>query len=193
MRLHRVVVEWSGDCIEGRAVNVLHFDATEQDAPPVAAIRAAYQGMSAQLPSGVTVRVPGEGETIEDTTGNLTGVWQDATPAAVTGGVVPQAAAGVGACVTWATGGIVDGLKGPRRLRGRTFLVPLANACFDNDGTLTTVARADIEAFALDMLQAGGLGIWHRPTTPGGTDGTSYAALAGKVTDKPAFLSSRRD
>lgn len=193
MELHRVVVEWAGPNVVGRAVNVLHFDATESPVPPVAAIRSAYAGMSAQFPSGVTIRVPGSGETIEDTTGALTGVWSDATPAAVTGGVVPQAAAGVGACVTWNTGGIVTGTRGPRRLRGRTFLVPLANACFDTDGTLTTVARDDIAAFAADMLAAGGLGVWHRPTTTGGSDGTSYAALSATVRDKVAILTSRRD
>lgn len=193
MQLHRVVVEWSGSSVVGRAVNVLHFDATEQPAPDVAAIAAAYQGMSAQLPTGVTIRVPGSGDTIDDTTGDLTGVWTATTPAAVNGGVVPQAAAGVGACVTWTTGGIVSGAAGPRRLRGRTFLVPLANACFDSDGTLTTVARQDIVDFGIDMIAVGGFGIWHRPTSAGASDGTSYAVLSSSVRDKVAILTSRRD
>lgn len=193
MRLHRVVVEWAGTCVVGRAVNVLHFDATEQDAPPVAAIRDAYQAMSAQLPSGVTVRVPGSGETIEDSTGDLTGVWNDAAPAVVVGGVVPQAAAGVGACVTWNTGGIVTGTAGPRRLRGRTFLVPLANACFDSDGTLTGPALASINAFGAGMIAAGGFGVWHRPSSAAATDGTSSSVLSYSLRDKVAVLTSRRD
>lgn len=193
MRLHRVVVEWSGTSVVGRAVNVLHFDATEQAAPPVAAIREAYQGMSAQFPSGVSVRVPGSGETIEDSTGDLTGVWSAATPLVVVGGVVPQAAAGVGACVTWNTGAIIAGTRGPRRLRGRTFIVPLANACYDSDGTLTTVARDDIAAFGTDMIAAGGFGVWHRPTSSSAADGTSSSVLSSNVRDKVAYLSSRRD
>ena len=193
MRLHRVAVAWSGPSVVGVAVNVLHFDATEQAAPDVAAIAAAYAGMAAQLPSDVRIQVPGEGVTIDDTDGSLTGVWSAAQPAEIPGGVVPQAAAGVGACVTWTTGGIVSGSKGPRRLRGRTFLVPLANACYDTQGTLTPVAKADIEGFIDDMLQVGGLGIWHRPTSLAAADGTSSSVLSGTVRDKVAYLSSRRD
>ena len=193
MRLHRVVVEWAGTCVVGRAVNVLHFDATEEEAPPVAAIRAAYQAMSSQLPTGVTIRVPGSGETIEDSTGDLTGVWTDATPAVVVGGVVPNAAAGVGACVTWNTGGIVAGTGGPRRLRGRTFLVPLANACYDNDGTLTAPTMTSLNAFGAAMQASGGFGIWHRPTSSSATDGTSSSVLSFSVRDRVAVLTSRRD
>ena len=86
MRLHRVVVNWSGPSVVGLAVNVLHFDATEDAAPPVAAIRSAYQAMSSQLPSGVVITVPSSGETIEDTTGDLTGVWTATPPAVVVTG-----------------------------------------------------------------------------------------------------------
>jgi hypothetical protein len=193
MRLHRVVVSWAGPSVTGLAVNVLHFDATEQAAPPVAAIRTAYQAMAGQLPSAVTVTVPPSGETIDDSDGTLTGVWSATAPAVVTGGVVPQAAAGVGACVTWNTGGIVAGTKGPRRLRGRTFLVPLANACYDADGTLTAPAVTALNNFGTSLIAAGGFGIWHRPTSAAAANGTSSSVLSHKLRDKVAYLSSRRD
>ena len=99
------------------------------------------------------------------------------------------AAAGVGACVSWLTGGIVGG----RRLRGRTFLVPLHNSTYDTDGTFTSGVLTALTAFQTAMRAAGPLAVWHRPTTPGGTDGTSYGVIGARVRDRVAFLSSRRD
>lgn len=191
--MHRVVVEWTGGAVVGRSVTVLHFDGTEQAAPPVAAIRSAFQIIQPNLPTGTTITVPGQGDSIETTTGALNGVWSALQPAAVVGPAGQTSAAGVGACVTWNTGGIVPGKKGPRKLRGRTFLVPLSTGVYDSDGTLLSSALTTINAYATAMLGTGGFGIWHRPTTPGGTNGNSYGVISYKVRDKVAFLSSRRD
>lgn len=189
MHLHRVVVSWQGPQVQGAAVNVLHFDATEQPVPPVAAIRAAYATLAAAIPTNVNIQVPGSGETIDDATGELVGVWATAAPAVVSGTGGTIAPAGVGMCVTWLTGGIVNG----RRLRGRTFIVPIPGPAFDADGTIGPGALGALSAFATGMVGAGGLGVWHRPTTSGGTDGTSSGVLGFRIRDKVAYLSSRRD
>lgn len=194
MHLHRVVVAWSGPSVVGAAVNVLHFDATEQAAPPVAAVAAAYGLLKPSLPAGLNITVPGSGDTIDDSTGSLTGVWAAANPATIVGTGYPNNFAGVGACIGWTTGGIVTGKSGrAHKLRGRTFLVPLQANAADPTGTLADADLANLRACAAALMGAGGLGVWHRPTTKGGTDGSSHAVLSYKVRDKVAFLGSRRD
>jgi len=191
--LNRVVIEWSGSCVVGRAVTVLHYSASDNVAPPVAAIRAAFSSQAAILPSGVSVQVPGSGDVINDADGSLVGVWSAATPAVVTGGGVGSPAAGVGACIGWTTGGIVNGAKGPRKLRGRTFIVPLAGNAYESNGTLTSAYLGSLDDIASQLQAAGPLAIWHRPTSATATDGNSYGVISHKVRDKVAFLSSRRD
>ena len=193
MQLFRVVVSWAGPQVHGAAVSVLHFDGSNQSAPPVAAIKGAFQAAAGLFPSGVTITVPTTGDAIEDTTGHLTGVWSGSGGGSVSCSGTANSPAGVGACIGWTTGGIVNGKKGPRKLRGRTFLVPLHGGCYDGDGTLYPTALTQAQALADALRAAGPLAIWHRPTTPGGSDGNSYGVLSGVVHDKVAFLSSRRD
>lgn len=194
MELHRVVVSWSGAGVVGNAVNVLHFDGSEQAAPPIAAIRAAYDTMHTAFPSGIAIQVPSTGDTIEDTTGALTGVWAGGAQTVVGGSNIAANAAGVGAVIGWQTGGIIVGADGRgRKLRGRTFLVPVHKDVYDNDGTFQLGWLDIIKAGANALQAAGGLAVWHRPTTVGGSDGNSYGVIANKVRDKVAYLSSRRD
>ena len=188
MQLNRVVVSWAGPGVVGLAVNVLHF-AGDVGGPDSGAIFDAYAGLASSLPSGVTVTVPNSGDIIEDTTGELTGVWSSTGGNVVTGTAPGPRAAGVGFCVGWATGGIVNG----RKLRGRTFIVPIAGGAFDTDGTFQASALAQFKTFANELQASGPLAVWHRPTTAGGSDGTSYGVVSNKVNDKTAWLSSRRD
>lgn len=193
MHLFRVVVAWSGNGVIGNAVNVLHFDGSNQTAPPVAAIKTAYNNVAARLAPGVTITVPSSGDIIEDTDGSLQGTWSG-TGGSVTGGSAGTAsAAGVGACVSWYTGGIVQGKRGPRRLRGRTFLVPLSNASYESNGTLESTTLSSLKAFADGLMGAGGLAVWHRPNKTLVLPGNSYAVLSNNVRDKVAILTSRRD
>jgi len=189
MKLHRLVCTWQGGGVQGNAVTVLHFDGTEVGAPPVAAVKSAFDNFKGALPLGVTVTIPSTGDSIDDATGTLEGVWSGSGGGAITGTGTAVSAAGVGACITWLTGGIVNG----RKLRGRTFLVPLHNSTYDSDGTLAAGTVTAVNAFAAALLASGGFGIWHRPTTVGGSDGTSSSVLAYRVRDKVAYLSSRRD
>lgn len=191
--LHRVVLRWAGPQIHGAAVTVLHYSASDNTAPPVAAIQAAFQGAAATFPGGITVTVPAEGETIDDKTGNLVGVWSASQENVATMSGTPEAAAGVGACITWNTGGIVTGLKGPRRLRGRTFLVPLSSADYQADGTIGGSSLQTLRTLANGLQASGPLAVWHRPTSKGASDGNSYGVVANTVRDHVAFLKSRRD
>lgn len=189
MRLHRLVVQWQGPMVVGNAVSVLHFDGTEDPAPPVAAVLTAFAAQGALFPEGLTITVPGSGDTIEDTTGDLVSVWASAGGGSTNGTGAFGTAAGVGACITWNTGAIVNG----RRLRGRTFIVPIHARNYAVDGTLEPTSYAAIQTMANALQASGGLAVWHRPTTVGGSDGTSAAVLSNRVRDKVAMLSSRRD
>lgn len=191
--LNRLVIGWSGPSVVGSAVTVMHFDGSDNAAPPVAAVKAAFTAGAALFPSSVTLTFPGSGDQIEDTTGDLTGIWSSTGGGTLVGGTAGSAAAGVGACIGWTTGGIVTGLHGPRKLRGRTFLVPLAVGCYDSDGTFTASSLSTLQTLANALQASGPLAVWHRPTSPTASDGNSYGVIAAKVRDKVAFLSSRRD
>jgi hypothetical protein len=187
MGLYRVVVDWSGQNVVGLAKNVLHFDDTTAN-PDTAAIRSAYALLGSALATSTTIRVPGTGDHINSATGALAGTWSTSTPAAIVGSSTDTTAAGVGACVNWNTAGIVNF----RKVRGRTFLAPLSTFAFDAQGTITTAQLTALNNFAAAMLAIGTLAVWHRPTTPGGSDGNQYLVNGISVRDRVAYLSSRR-
>lgn len=190
MQLHRVIVNWTHSAIRGTAVTVLHFAGDAQPAPPLAAVRTAFFNAKSAFPGGLTLSFPNVGDTIEDTTGALVGTWSVPSVADVTGASgTLTAAAGVGACIGWQTGGIVNG----RRLRGRTFLVPLSAAAYQEDGTISSTVYPWLETLATELQASGPLAVWHRPTTAGGSDGNSYGVTSHRVRDKVAILTSRRD
>lgn len=189
MRLNRLVLAWNGPQVVGGGVTVLHFEGAEGAVPDVAAIKSAVTALAAVIPAGVTITVPASGDVIEDTTGTLLDVWAGSGGGTVAGSGPSNTAAGAGACIGWLTGGIVNG----RRLRGRTFIVPLTTAAYDLDGTITSSSLGVVSTFANAVQASGGLAVWHRPTTATSTDGTSYGVISNRVRDKVAFLSSRRD
>lgn len=186
--LHRVVVTWGGSVITGNGVSVLHYSGSDATVDG-AAILSAFTQLHAHVPAGVTITVPATGDSIDDATGAITGTWTTTGSGSSVMDGVGNCARGVGACVSWETGGIV----GRRRLRGRTFVVPLVEGAFAVDGTLGGGALTALEAFASGLQGAGPLAVWHRPTTTGGSDGNSYGVIAHRIRDKVAILTSRRD
>lgn len=187
MELARVIVDWTGPQVVGTAVSVLHYAADVGDPDPVA-IQAAFNETYDLRPAGVLTTVRSTGDVIEDSTGVLIRPWTGATTSPNAALAPATSAAGVGACVTWTTGGIVAG----RRLRGRTFFVPLSTSCYDETGTLTTAALGLLNTWAQGLRDAGPLGVWHRPTTPGGSDGTTYGVTSFNIRDHVSVLGSRR-
>ena len=148
---------------------------------------AFLSGLAAGLPSGVTIEVPNTGDVIDDATGTLVGTWSGGTTTVVTGGAAGGYAAGIGVCVNWQTGGIVAG----KRVRGRTFLCPVASGQFAADGSLTPAAQADYVTRVGALLTAlGGDGlIWSRPRPA--LAGSSHPIVGFNVPDRPSALRSR--
>jgi hypothetical protein len=152
-------------------------------------LRTFYDAVKGLFPSNVTVQVPQSGDLINSTTGGLAGTWTSAFNASVTGTAAGVYAAPAGAVVRWLTDGIVAG----RRLRGRTFLVPLAATAYQTDGSLlgTTVTNIQAAAQALVTAETANLGVWHRPV--GGAGGSWSPVVSADVPDRAAILRSRRD
>jgi hypothetical protein len=152
------------------------------------AIRTFYDALKANIPTGLTIQVPSTGDQVNEATGAITGVWSGAVQAVVTGTAVGVYAGPVGACVNWRTGNIING----RRPMGRTFIVPLSQASFETNGTLSAAALALIQAAATQLITdlAGELKVWHRPNTAG--PGANVTVLTAQVPDMGAVLRSRR-
>src|ERR1041384_755367 len=189
-QISRVVVSWSGVNVVGLASTVLHFLSDSSfTAPDVAGLRTAFFNARSAFPVSTSIQVPGSGDVIDPADGTLLAGWSATTPAVVNGSSTDTSAAGVGACVNWATAGIVNG----HRVRGRSFLVPLSTFAYDQNGTITSAQMTALQGFgAAVMALPPQPVVWHRPTTSGGTDGSRHNATSYSVRDRVAYLSSRR-
>lgn len=176
----------------------LYYANPVADNLPLAAIETFFTTIKAYFPTGSVTQVPNQGDYIEDTTGQITGQWAQSGPLPIgnTGTGVYSGASG--ALVHWHTDGIVDG----RRVRGRTFLVPLVSGVYDAGGTIASNVLSAIQAAANNLVAAEGadLAVWSRPreADPEATPpkaarlGSSWNVTAAAVPDLAAVMRSRR-
>jgi len=144
------------------------------------------------IPASVTYLINPQVEILEDTTGALQGFMNGTPDSSRTGVASGNYSAATGACINWYTGAVRNG----RRLRGRTFMVPLAASAFSTDGTLDNSSLSSMRTAAATLISAtgtGDLGVWGRPSGPGATDGIWNFATSSSISDKAAVLRSRRD
>ncbi len=166
-----------------------------------ASVRAFWLAAGSYMAGGVTIQVEGGGDLLESTTGVLTGAWSGATPAVVTSPNSGVYSAPSGAVVDWLSPTILDG----RRVRGRTFVVPLIGSTYEGNGTLSPSTVTGLKAAGdnLVIAESGGLCVWHRPRKARAANGTIPAVTARlgghalittcRVPDIAAVLRSRRD
>lgn len=157
----------------------------------VGRVRAFFNALAIRLPSSVTVNVDGEAAVLDEASGELIGYANASEqPAAVIGSGSGSYSGPSGAVIHWQTDAVAKG----RRLRGRTFLVPLSGAVYESDGTLTAPVIEDIQD-AADLLIGDGTGpelvVWSRPVD--GAGGTIGTVTGHRVPDMAAVLRSRRD
>lgn len=153
--------------------------------------KAAFGGSTGpMLPSGIIMTWPTSADAIRADNGELITSLPVTPPSAFSGSGSGAYAAGVGGCVTWRTGATLNGV----RVRGRTFVVPYSQSAYDTGGTLADAHRTSVNNAATVLAgDASNLVVWHRPTTPGGTDGVAFDVSGATMTDKAAQLRSRRD
>lgn len=186
--------------------SVFHFinpDGTFHDLDATAAQEAVDRvdtfaaGVVFWMPYQTTLEVLSDVELLDAASGDLEDVFGTTPDATRTS---PQAAgqvyAGpVGALINWKTATIRNG----RRLRGKTFLVPLNGGVFSDNGTPAAGLITSLNTHATALRTAGALtqlGVYGRPMTP--AIGIDPAGKLGRVTthnvpDFAAVLRSRRD
>lgn len=194
MAVYRVKLRWTGFTGAPGYTN-LHFAAPTE--PTQAGAQAAYDAAAdfagniiSAVPSAVSITTEGGVEVVEQTTNELMTVFSATTRTASKGLQTGGFASSTGACIVWETGEVRNG----RRVRGRTFVVPLAGVYYDTDGTLTSGVITDLQQAATALAGGGfSFGILARPTVTGAADGGFYTVSSGRISDKSAVLRSRRD
>jgi len=144
------------------------------------------------LPAPVRLDVEPDVDVLEDTTGELLNSFGITPPAVISGTVAGTYSAASGAVVNWRTGGIRAG----RKIRGRTFIVPIAASQYDAAGQLATASRTTLTTAAAALAAQTGspdLGVWARPTAAGASDGKWSVVTGSNVPSIAAILRSRRD
>lgn len=150
--------------------------------------RKFWDDMKSLMPPTSVWSFPGEALDLNTSTGVLEDVYTFTPPASVTGTGSGNVAAPAGARVEWRTDAIVSG----RRLRGRTFVVPLTTACYEANGSLAAGIMATInsaatafrdDSFFTDVSPT----IWSR------THGIQADITSHILPDEVAVLRSRRD
>lgn len=155
-------------------------------------VKDALLPLRSEFPSGLTYKIEGIVDEIEQSNGNLLNSFSVPSVTNTGIGSAEQAPHALQVCVSWATDGVVAG----RRVRGRTFIGPLAASIVDGDGTPKAGLITKAIAFG-DAMRDAGLSdvrhvIWHRPS-PGGSDGSHHDVTDHTVRDVFAVLRSRRD
>ena len=194
----RVKINWTGAPGGPGFTNLYFRDFTEGTVTQAMADAAATKvqafatALHFDIPTSITLQVDPTVDRIEETTGELQGFFQTNPGAAIAGSAPGAFSAASGGCIAWSTNGVRRG----RRIRGRTFVVPLAGTCYDGTGTLSDQTLIDLRTAATNLRSGTGnalLGVWARPTSKGATDGVWYIVQASSVKDKVAILTSRRD
>lgn len=182
----KIPVSWTGGP-GGPGVSVFYADAA--GTIPTGALATFFGAVKAMIPSSYTWTIPASGDIHDSTTGALVGSWTQGTPTTVAATGSPTSfAGGTGVVVRWTTDGIVNG----RRVRGRTFLVPVVSAIYDSGSILgTQLAVFQSAAAALVASSGANLRIWHRPS--GGSGGSAHPITGALAPDVAAVLRSRRD
>lgn len=194
MAILRVTAEWTG-WSGAPGYNVFHFGNFGEGGQAhaqlcVDAVRNFYEGFKTLLPVSIAVRPESTVELIDEATGRVQDIYATTPGAASQGSYTQGFSAPSGMLVHWETAGIRNG----RRVRGKTFLVPLGNAVYENNGTIAPAQITAVQTPAqalIDNAQTA-LYTWSRPK-PDGTPGEAFPVLSARVPDKAVILRSRRD
>jgi hypothetical protein len=193
VNIWRVTATWSGGKIGTGFTNMFFTGGISTPQLCADTVRTffntAYSTAGGALPTGISIAFPSGVDELDPANGELVTTLPVTQPASISGSDSGVYAAIAGACITWMTQGVITG----KRVRGRTFLVPVGANYLQNDGSLSTLAVSNINTAANALIAAAPeFCIWRRPTSKLAGNGVSHAVLASRLQDKTAFLSSRR-
>jgi len=188
-QLSRIPVEWSGTAATGGGLSVFYSTASTPTTY-LTALRGFFFSIAGLFPTDLTLTFPGGGDVFEATTGELVGDWTSTAPAVVTGTQAGAYAKGVGCRLVWRTAGITRG----RRVRGSTFMVPIAANQYDTNGTLQGSVVSSLEGAGATLIAAdsASMRIWTRPSASGASDGADHEITSAVSPDSVSWLRSRR-
>lgn len=193
MPILRITAEWNGFRGAPGYSNFYFQGQSADEENPLAhatAVRTFFSSIASRLPGQVSISINPTAENIDETNGNIIGQVDFEAPEVVNGSGTTSYSAASGAVVNWNTSSFING----RRVRGRTFLVPLTGAAYDTNGDLGSAALENLRAAASALVAAPGpapMVVWSRPR--GGAGGTDHAITSATVPDLGAILRSRRD
>lgn len=182
----RIPVVWSG--LPGLPGLSVFYSLGTGSSAAVADLVTFFGAIKAKFPPGLSWTIPSSGDLLIAEDGSLSGSWSGASGSTVSStGTSATYAAGVGARVSWSS----DVIVGRRRLKGRTFLVPLTSDNYQSNGTMNDATVTSFQAAADAVVAGGNLRIWARPSR-GGSDGAIGPVMAAIVPDEVSVLRSRR-
>lgn len=150
----------------------------------------AFSELGGYIPAGVSIRTAPEVAVIDSDTGMATGYHNVDQASASINAQGDNYAGPAGAVLTWRT----DDVRFGRRIRGRTFIVPMTTASYEDDGTLSSNALGALRDFADHMTSwdfDSEFGVWSRPRD--GEGGVFASVTSYSVPDRVSILRSRRD
>ena len=181
----RVRVEWTG-LVGLPGISTFYLGTTVT--PDVSDLLAFFNAIKAYFPPGRQWNVPSSGDVIDDTNGELQGVWTGTGAGTVAAtGTFAAYPAGTGARIRWLTGGIVNG----RRVNGATFLAPLVAGAYQDNGTLNDTFISTVAAAGTALLAGEPIRVWHRNSS-GLSNGSSHIVEGVNIPDRVTSLRTRR-
>ena len=147
-----------------------------------------FDDVKALVAGAIVWTFPGEVTELNTSSGALEAVHVVTPPANVTSTAAGNYSAPSGARIEWRTDSIVSG----RRLRGRTFVVPLGLGNYDATGTLSTVAITALTLAGNNFRNPSFFGnavpsVWSR------THGIQADITSVFVPDEASVMRSRRE
>lgn len=197
MTVSQIRTTWTGGpSSPGLTVMNVDGSGTTNWAAAAAAVRTFWSALGGGIPDEYSLQVEALIEEFNEGSGALIGevsLGVADTPAPLPGTYTGTYAAGVGGRVDWLTSGIRNG----RRVRGRTFIVPLASAAFDSAGAVSganQTAWGTAGQTLIDDLEAAGapLVVWSKPTLANPV-GSMTPVIGVRPASKAAVLRGRRD
>lgn len=198
VQLARIKVNWTGFVGSPGYTNLYWRDpgSGTMSQPVVnSAITAVDTWLNAwqsSIPNSVSYVVAPDVDVIDDTSGELVNLFTGTPAVSRFGTAVGAYSAASGAVVNWKT----QGLHRARKIRGRTFMVPLSSVAMDTAGTLDGTKLAALRTATANMISAFGtsaLVVWCRPSDKDTPDGVAATVTGYTIPDMAAVLRSRRD
>lgn len=185
--ISRHSITWTGFL---GAPGISHFYTNASDDTAFHTALNTWKGTwAANLPDDVTLTLKAEVEQLEDTTGELVGAFTIGSDSTTGGANTGGYSAASGVVVNWLTGGFVAG----RRVRGKTFMVPISGGAYETNGTIEGNALSFMRTSTATFQNAvqGIQVVWSRPRAS--LAGSSHEVTSWSIPDKVAVLRSRRD